>query len=442
MKQFPQGFVFGAATAAYQVEGAVEEDGRGPSIWDVFCRLPGKVFEGQTGERACDQYHRYAEDAALMRDLRIQSYRFSIAWPRVFPDGGGALNQSGLDYYSRLCESLLERGIEPVATLYHWDLPQALDNRGGWLSRDTAERFAEYARTAANRLGGLIPRFVTVNEPSVAAFEGYLSGRHAPGRSDAGEALRAAHHLLLAHALAVPAIRSERPEAAIGASLNLTPVYPADQTPENSAAARTFDGQANRWFLDPVLKGEYPEDLLAAYASLTDLSFVDGGDPGRFKEGRPDFLGVNYYFPSVVEAGEHPLFVRTLPPAGSTTDMGWPVDAGAMLDLLLRLRRDDPGMPLYITENGAAYPDVRDGRTVRDPQRKEFLRGHLRACLDALNAGVDLRGYYVWSLLDNFEWAFGYSKRFGIVYVDFSTQERVLKESALYYREVIRTRAP
>lgn len=438
MRQFPRGFVFGASTAAYQVEGATREGGRGPSIWDAFCALPGKVYGGQSGDPACDQFHLFAEDVRLMREMGLQSYRFSIAWSRVMPDGC-AVNEAGLDYYQRLTEELLDAGIEPFVTLYHWDLPLALEQEGGWLNRDTAQRFGDYATLVNRRLGDRIRSFVTVNEPNVAAFEGYLFGRHAPGRTDAMEALKAAHHLHLAHAFGAQALRSGAADTKVGVALSLSPVYPATDDPADATAAWTYDGQFNRWFLDPILRGQYPDDLMQEYESLFGAQSAQLVNEPVFLNGKPDFLGVNYYFPTVVGHGEHPLFVNVLPPSGPTTDMGWPIQASGLFDLLARLARDYAEIPIYITENGAAFSDRVEAGEVPDPERISYLREHLGACLDALAAGVDLRGYYVWSLLDNFEWAYGYSKRFGVVYVDFETQRRIPKWSADFYKRVIAT---
>ncbi len=435
MKQFPKEFVFGAATAAYQVEGAVGEDGRGPSIWDVFAHTTGKTYRGQTGDVACDQYHRYRDDILLLRELGFASYRFSIAWPRIFPTGSGPVNEAGVDYYLRLTEALLEQGIVPLATLYHWDLPLALGERGGWVNRDTASYFAEYAAVVMERLGDRIPRWITLNEPSVVAYAGHLLGEHAPGHHDMGEALRAAHHLLVGHAEAVEAMRAQAAKVEVGVTLNLSPVYPVDADPDNIAAATIYDGQLNRFFLDAVCRGEYPQDILAVYGEFTDLSYIAQEDMNLLKRQNIDFLGVNYYFPNVVRKGAHPLLVEALPPDGPLTEMGWPIKPEGLHDLLLRIARDYPDIPLYITENGAAFTDTVQAGRVHDPARTDFLRRHLEACLDAIADGVDLRGYYVWSLLDNFEWAYGYSKRFGIVYVDYETQQRIPKDSALWLKQ-------
>jgi beta-glucosidase len=445
---FPPGFRWGAATAAYQVEGAAAEDGRTPSIWDTFARTPGKVRNGDTGDTAADHYHRMSGDVALMAELGLTDYRFSVSWPRVQPTGRGPAVQKGLDFYRRLVDELLAKGIRPVLTLYHWDLPQELEDAGGWPARDTAYRFAEYAALVASALGDRVPTWTTLNEPWCAAFLGYAGGVHAPGRTDPAAALGAAHHLNLAHGLATGALR-ERLARGTEVSLTLNPaaVRPLTDGPEDREAARRIDALANRVFLDPVFRGRYPEDLLADTAELTDWSFVRDGDLAEIS--RPiDSLGLNYYTPTVVAAGEHESpspwpgatgQVRFAPAPGPVTAMGWPVDASGLHELLVRLSGELPGVPLLITENGAAYDDyAAPGGEVRDPERVAYLRSHLGAVHRALAEGVDVRGYFLWSLLDNFEWAFGYSKRFGMVHVDFASQLRTPKDSARWYAEVIR----
>ncbi|MGW6917524.1 GH1 family beta-glucosidase [Kitasatospora sp. NPDC054939] len=457
---FPPGFVWGAATAAYQIEGAAAEDGRTPSIWDTFSRVPGAVRNGDTGDIAADHYHRHREDVALMAGLGLGAYRFSLSWPRVQPGGSGPANPAGLDFYDRLVDELLAHGIAPVATLYHWDLPQELEDRGGWTDRATAYRFAEYAALAARRLGDRIPTWTTLNEPWCSAFLGYGNGVHAPGRKDPVAALTAHHHLLLAHGLGTAALRAELPAAAqVSLTLNLAAVRPLTTAPEDLEAARRIDGLANRIFLDPVFHGRYPADVLADTAALTDWSFVHDGDLAEIS--RPiDSLGINYYTPTVVAADDpaHPApredghqgdspwpadhGIRFLPAEGTRTAMGWPVDADGLHELLVRLRDDLPGVPLLVTENGAAYEDYCDPTgAVHDPERVAYLRGHLGAVRRAIADGAPVRGYFLWSLLDNFEWAYGYSKRFGIVHVDFASQRRTPKDSARWYAEVIRTGA-
>ncbi len=456
---FPPGFLWGAATAAYQIEGAASEDGRSPSIWDTFSRTPGKVRNGDTGDIAADHYRRYREDVALMAELGLGAYRFSLAWPRIQPAGEGPANEAGLDFYDRLVDELLAHGITPVATLYHWDLPQVLEDRGGWTNRDTAYRLAEYAALAARRLGDRIPAWTTLNEPWCSAFLGYGAGIHAPGRTDPAAALTAHHHLLLAHGLGTAALRAELPPTAqVSLTLNLAAVRPLSEAPGDLDAARRIDGLANRIFLDPVFHGSYPADVLADTAHVTDWSFVRDGDLAEIS--RPiDSLGINYYTPTVVAADDPAApaprldghasalspwpadeGVRFLPAEGSRTAMDWPVDADGLYELLTRLRDDLPGVPLLVTENGAAYEDYSDpSGAVHDPERVAYLHGHLDAVRRAVADGAEVRGYFLWSLLDNFEWAYGYSKRFGIVHVDFASQRRTPKDSARWYSEVIRT---
>ncbi|MFI8327236.1 GH1 family beta-glucosidase [Streptomyces sp. NPDC085529] len=445
--RFPEGFRWGTATAAYQIEGAATEDGRTPSIWDTFSRTPGKVRNGDTGDIAADHYHRVHEDVALMRELGVTDYRFSVAWPRVQPTGRGPALQKGLDFYRRLCDELRDAGIRPVATLYHWDLPQELEDAGGWPRRETAARFAEYAGIVADGLGDRVATWTTLNEPWCAAFLGYGNGVHAPGRTDDAAALRAAHHLNLAHGWAVGALRERLPAGAeVSLTLNLHVVRALTESAEDRDAARRIDAVANRVFLDPVFRGRLPEDLVRDTAGVTDWAFVRDGDLAAIAA-PIDSLGLNYYSPTVVAAGssESPSpwagaerHVRFLPAPGPRTAMDWPVDADGLYELLTRLRDELPDVPLVITENGAAYDDYADpSGQVRDPERVAYLHGHLAAVRRAIEDGADVRGYFLWSLLDNFEWAFGYSKRFGIVHVDFASQRRTLKDSARWYADVI-----
>jgi len=425
----PTGFRFGAATAAYQIEGAVREDGRGESIWDRFSHRMG----GDTGDIACDHYHRWSEDLDLMVALGLESYRFSIAWPRVQPDGRGALNPRGVAWYRRLVEGCLERGIEPVATLYHWDLPQARQEAGGWAVRDTALRFAEYAALMGQELGDVVQGWITHNEPWVVAILGHAVGRKAPGVRDWPTALTVSHHLLLSHGLAVDALRATV-DAPVGVTLNLNPMRGDDET----AVAR-MDAHQNRWFLDPVLRGSYPVELLEHYErTFGALPALNPEDLDVIS--RPlDFLGVNYYNPTYVRSSaDAPLHAVAVTPRGPTTAMGWPVDADGLYDLLTRLRADYGDLEIWITENGAAFDDeaLVDG-VVEDPSRVAYLSTHLDALRRAVADGVNVARYHAWSLLDNFEWEHGYDKRFGIVRVDYATQERIPKRSALWYRDHI-----
>ncbi|MFD8571815.1 GH1 family beta-glucosidase [Streptomyces sp. NPDC059639] len=457
--RFPAGFLWGSATASYQIEGAVREDGRTPSIWDTFSHTPGKVLNGDTGDVAVDHYHRWRDDVRLMADLGLTAYRFSVAWPRVQPTGRGPAVQRGLDFYRGLVDELLANGIKPVATLYHWDLPQELENAGGWPERETAYRFAEYAALVGEALGDRVEQWVTLNEPWCSAFLGYSSGVHAPGRTDGAAALRAAHHLNLGHGLATSALRSILPgRAEIGLSLNPSVVRSLTDDPADLDAKRRIDALANRVFTGPLLKGAYPEDLIADTARLTDWSFVQDGDTEIIHQPL-DFIGLNYYTPAVVSA---PRGERTGPrrdghgasdhspwPGSEeiefhrvnedVTAMDWSVDPTGLSDLLLDYTAQAPGVPLYVTENGAAYDDVVVDGAVHDPERVRYLHAHLGAVHDAIARGADVRGYFLWSLLDNFEWAYGYTKRFGAVYVDYETQARIPKSSATWYSRAARS---
>ena len=438
--EFPPGFLWGVATSAYQIEGAVAEDGRGESIWDTFCRIPGAIADGSSGEPACDHYHRYRQDVALMRELGVRAYRFSISWPRIFPQGRGRHQAAGLDFYRRLLDELERAHILPLATLYHWDLPQALQYRGGWANRDTAFRFADYAAFLFDRLGDRVRHWITVNEPSVVAIMGHLTGEHAPGVRDPTVALRAAHHLLLGHGLAVQAFRQAglRGEPAIGIALHLSPVHPEGDASEDEQAATLLDGLANRWFLEPIFRKAYPAQLWDRLAALFPMPEVKEGDLELI--GQPvDFLGVNYYTRQRVrhDPAEPLLAVKLLPPAGATTDMGWEIYPDGLLEVLVRVRDDYRPPAIYVTENGAAFADeVGPDGQVRDARRIDFLREHLVRVLRAIEQGVPVKGYFAWSLLDNFEWQHGYTKRFGLFYVDFATQQRLWKESARWFRRV------
>lgn len=435
---FPSGFLWGASTAAYQIEGAWDEDGKGESIWDRFSHTSGRIANGDTGDVACDHYHRWREDVGLMKELGLQAYRFSVSWSRVLADGRGAVNPAGLDFYDRLVDALLEASIEPFLTLYHWDLPQALQDRGGWPARLAAEAFVEYADLVSRRLGDRVKYWTTFNEPFVSAFVGYLEGRHAPGSSDRGEALAAAHHLLLSHGWAVPVIRRNAPEAQAGIALNLAGRVPASPSVADRAAAWQKDGVINRWFLDPLSARGYPADIVAHYGHP--MHFVRPGDMEAMAVPL-DYLGVNYYSRDIVRSAEVAEEDNAPPTTFANpeqTDMGWEVYPEGLYDILGRLHFDYCFPALYVTENGAAYPDQIDpDGSVDDPLRIAYLEQHLKAAARAIAAGVPLRGYFVWSLLDNFEWGHGYSKRFGLIYVDYATQRRVLKSSAKWYGRVI-----
>ena len=432
---FAVDFLWGAATAAYQIEGATREGGRGESIWDRFCATDGKVRNGDSGDVACDFYRRYRDDVALIRELGLSAFRFSVAWPRVLPLGRGTPNEAGLDFYDRLVDELLANDVEPVVTLYHWDLPVALEDAGGWPERATAEAFGEYAQVVAARLGDRVRRWITHNEPWVVAWLGYGRGEHAPGRESVSDAIAAAHHLLLSHGFAAEAIRSEATDPEVGITLNLIQAEPASDAPEDIAAAREADGEQNRWFLDPLFRGSYPEDVLEQLAPVAPP--VREGDMATIAAPL-DFLGVNYYARHVLARAKDGGRTAVHQPGSVYTQMGWEVSPDALFDLLVRVQREYAPAAIDITENGAAFGDVRehDG-SVRDPERQEYLAAHVEAVRRALLSGVPVTGYFVWSLLDNFEWSHGYSKRFGIVYVDYPTLARVPKSSFYWYRDFI-----
>jgi beta-glucosidase len=457
---FSPSFLIGSATASYQIEGAAHEDGRTPSIWDTFSRVPGKVVNGDTGDIADDHYHRLDEDLDLMKRLGLEAYRFSIAWPRVQPGGSGAVNEKGLAFYSRLVDGLLERGIRPIATLYHWDLPQELEDAGGWPARDTAYRFADYAAIAGAALGDRVHTWTTLNEPWCSAYLGYGSGGHAPGRTSGADALAAVHHLNLAHGLGLQALRSSvaKADAQYSVTLNFHVLRPGTENPEESSdAMRRIDALANRAFTSPMLKGQYDYDLLADTAAVTDWQFVRPGDLDVVKQ-PIDFLGVNYYSTATVRTwdgtsprqnndGHKPSSgtawpgseqVEFMQQAGPYTAMGWNIAPEGLEELLVSLSEQFPTTPLVITENGAAFDDeVVDG-AVHDEKRVDYLRRHFVAAHRAIARGVDLRGYMVWSLLDNFEWGYGFSKRFGIVHVDYDSLVRTPKDSAHWLTELVR----
>ncbi|MEJ2859246.1 MULTISPECIES: GH1 family beta-glucosidase [unclassified Saccharothrix] len=453
---FPEGFVWGAATAAFQVEGATTVDGRTKSIWDTFCETPGAVVGGDTGEPAADHYYRVESDVQLMADLGLHAYRFSTAWPRVRPDAG-PVNQAGLDFYSRLVDALLEKGITPWLTLYHWDLPQTLEDKGGWANRDTAYRFAEYAESVVGTLGDRVENWTTLNEPWCSSFLSYAAGIHAPGRQEPEAAVAAVHHLLLGHGLAVEAIRAQKADAKVGITLNMYPIIPADpEDPADLDAARRLDGLQNRIFLDPLFKGEYPEDIVQDLTPYGFTKHIRENDLEIISTPL-DQLGVNYYAEHFVSAKSEPPapVAEGRRPTGSPwvgaehvsfpsrglprTDMDWEVEPDGLKKVLVRVAREYTDIPLYVTENGAAYPDaISSDGSIEDVDRLNYIHSHLRAAWEAIQEGVDLRGYFAWSLMDNFEWAEGYAKRFGIVHVDYETQVRTPKMSAMWYSKVAR----
>ncbi len=433
---FPPSFRWGCSTSSYQIEGAVDEGGRGESIWDRFCSVPGHIRDGSSGAVACDHYHRWPQDLDLARSLGVNAYRFSIAWPRVFPLGRGVRpNEPGLAFYDRLVDGMLARGLEPWATLYHWDLPQALQERqGGWASRDTVAAFLEYTDAVTRRLGDRVKHWITHNEPWCTAFLGHHEGNHAPGVRDFRTALQVCHHLLLSHGLAVPQIRANVAGAQVGITLSLHPIRPASGQRADAAAAVRHDALRNRWFLDPLYGRGYPADALALLGSLAPQ--VQPGDLEAIAA-PTDFLGVNYYFPEVVAdaPGQGPLATRVVDEPGvERTAFGWPVSPQGLVDLLLRVQRDWAPNRVFLTENGSTYDDVvlPDGR-IEDAERRSYLARHLEAARRAREAGVPLEGYFAWSLLDNFEWAEGYVRRFGLTYVDYATQRRTLKASGRWY---------
>jgi beta-glucosidase len=448
--EFPPGFLWGAATASYQVEGAVVEDGRGPSCWDVFVQVPGATHHGDTGEVACDSYHRLDEDLDLVARLGLGSYRFSVSWPRVLPDGCGAVNQKGLDYYRRLVDGLAARGVEALLTLFHWDLPQVLQERGGWANRDCASWFADYAEVVANALGDGVSRWVTINEPAVVADHGYRRGRHAPGLRDTKQAAAATHHLLLGHGLAMARLRAVvGAGGSVGIALDPSHVVALDGADE-PLAAEISAGKTDLYLL-PLIKGAYPQ--LERSELVPREPVVQPGDLETI--GSPvDFLGINYYDPLYVRRRHGPLgrgeetiegypgAVSVKPDGCSLTSMGWVIDPASFYDLLMDISRRAPGLALYITENGCASHDYPDpSGEVRDPERVEYLAAHLAAMKRAIDDGAGVRGYFAWSLLDNFEWTDGYSQRFGLVYVDYPTQRRTIKASARFYSAVVAANA-
>ncbi|NLV74662.1 MAG: beta-glucosidase [Chloroflexi bacterium] len=435
--QFPDGFLWGTATASFQIEGGRKE--RGDSIWDDFCAWPGKVVDGDTGDVADDHYHRYQQDVDLLKAFNANTYRFSISWPRVLPQGTGEVNHVGLDFYSRLVDALLAAGIEPFITLYHWDLPSALQRLGGWVNRDTVYRYVDYAEIVAKKLGDRVRYWITHNEPWVAAILGHHEGVHAPGWTDHSLALQVGHHLLLSHGLAMPLLHQlTKAGSRLGITLNLSQVYAASDKTEDIEAAKRYDGHLNRWYLDPVLLGNYPQDIWQQLGwrvpriAPQDMDII----------GTPiDFLGINNYSRAVIgHSDEGENHIQSIRPKGEYTAMDWEVYPQGIKALLVRVTREYGAPDLYVTENGCAYEDtISDDGQVHDPQRVDFFRRYLKACHEAITEGVQLKGYLAWSLLDNFEWSFGYSRRFGITYVDYATQERIPKDSAKFLSEVFRS---
>ncbi|MDC8770024.1 GH1 family beta-glucosidase [Roseateles albus] len=428
---FPHDFVWGVATSAFQIEGASAADGKGPSIWDSFCAQPGKIADASNGDIACQHYQRWAEDLDMIAALGVNAYRFSVSWPRVQPAGSGAWNDKGLDFYERIVDGLLARGLQPHLTLNHWDLPDALQATGGWAKRDTTQRFVDYALGINARLGDRLASIATHNEPWVVATLGHETGIFAPGIKSRKTAAQVSHHLLLSHGLALRALREQGVSAKLGIVLNLAPMHPATDTAADRAQASLEDGRLLRWYLDPLFKGAYPSDVLADLGG--DAPEIEAGDM-QLIAAPMDFLGVNYYSHSVVSADKSYK-------AGSTglpvTDMGWEVYPEGLTELLLRLKRDYPVPPLFVTENGGAFKDKMVAGQVHDQDRLDYLARHIDAVAEAMRQGVDMGGYMVWSLMDNFEWASGYEKRFGIVHVDYQTQQRTLKDSALWYRDFL-----
>ncbi len=432
-RSFPVDFTWGASTSSYQIEGAIGEDGRGESIWDRFAHSPGHVRNGDTGDVACDHYHRYRDDVAVMAAMGLHAYRFSIAWPRILPTGTGAVCEAGLDFYERLVDELLAHGVEPHATLYHWDLPQALEDAGGWPVRATAEAFADYAAIVTRRLGDRLATLATLNEPWCSSYLGYENGLHAPGRTEPAAALAAAHNLLVAHGLGMAAIRASAPNLPAGIVLNFEPHLPASDHPLDVEAAAITHARFNRWFLDPLTGGDYPED--AVHATGWHRQEVLAGDMGIIAAPL-DFMGINYYTRTFERSPLLPPFHPQ--PDREVTDMGWEIYPDGLISVLEFVASRTGDLALYIDENGAAFDDDPDDPT-RDPRRVDYLRRHLAAAAEAIRRGVPLRGYFVWSLMDNFEWAEGYAHRFGIVHVDFETQERRVRDSGRFLSEVART---
>lgn len=441
-KDFKKDFIFGTATSSYQIEGAIAEDGRSPSIWDIFSKTPGKTYRGNTGDVACDHYRRYKEDIELMEKIGTGAYRFSVSWSRIFPEKG-RYNPKGMDFYKRLIDELNKRNIKPVITIYHWDLPLWAYNMGGWLNRDSVKWFEEYSSRLFKELNESVRLWITHNEPLCASFFGYHEGIHAPGHKDLKEAVTTAHHILMSHSTAVENFRKLKfKNSEIGIALNLIPSYPVSGSEEDKKASSVFDGQYNRWFLRPLFKADYPEDMKEVFKKLIgDFDFMKDGDMEKISV-KNDFLGVNYYSRELIKySPDSELEYKKTHGNFERTEMDWEIVPEALYKLILRLREEYTSIPIYITENGAAFKDKvsKDGK-VHDGKRIDYLRNHLKKIAVLNQKGADIKGYFLWSLMDNFEWGHGYSKRFGIIHLDYKTQERILKDSALWYRDLIKTR--
>jgi beta-glucosidase len=440
--RFPEKFLWGAATSSYQIEGAVKEDGRGESIWDRFSHTPGKILNGDTGDIACDHYHRFKEDIRIMKKLGLKSYRFSIAWPRIFPNGKGAINSKGVDFYKQLVEELLEKGIEPMVTLYHWDLPQVLQDKGGWYNRDTIGYFADYAFYMYRALGDRVKLWITHNEPLSSSYIGHATGEYAPGIADPAVSAQVSHHIMLSHAKAVQAFRqSDCRDGSIGIVLYFVDIHPASDKQEDREIAQMVDGVINRWFIDPVLKGSYPGETLDIFMKEFNAPVIKQEDMDFMKANAVDFIGVNYYTRMVVRKSKGPAFLgyeTVIPEHANLTGIGWEIYPEGLYNILMKICRDYGNPLMYITENGAAFSDTQvKGNIVQDNDRIDYVKAHLIEVNRAIKDGANIGGYFLWSLMDNFEWSHGYSQRFGIIHVDFETLKRSWKKSAFWYRDVI-----
>ncbi|MFT9599734.1 GH1 family beta-glucosidase [Mesobacillus sp.] len=443
MNKFSKDFIFGTATSSYQIEGAYKEDGRSLSIWDTFSRTPGNVFNMDNGDIACDHYHLYEKDIEILKTLGVDSYRFSIAWPRIFPEQG-KYNEAGMNFYKNLITRLIENGIKPAVTLYHWDLPMWAHEQGGWTNRESVNWFMEYAEKCFEELDEHVEMWITHNEPWCAGFLGYHQGVHAPGHTNMEEALKAVHHILLSHGEAVSLLNGKFASSTpVGITLNLSPMYPASNSANDRLAANNADGYTNRWFLDPVLKGSYPVDMMNLFSKYVhSFDFIQEGDLEKISI-VCDFFGINFYNRSLVKFNAASDFLYTSAYSDyPKTGMGWDISPVEFKDLIRRLRQEYTKLPIYITENGAAFDDqVSEDNSVHDPERQNYIEQHIKAVAELNEEDMNIAGYYQWSLLDNFEWAFGYEKRFGITYVDFETQERILKDSGYRYAEIIKERS-